>query len=236
MKGLHLLDFDRGKIKVSPDVQSEVDRLRREPVVPCVTDLQHISSPGFVVVFHNSQSLHKHIGDIRMERNLLQANLLFFFETWEQEHDKADYYSLPDFTLVARNRAPTKSLCPHNGTLVYARDCSILYSIKVRQKCSSGIEITVVDTSSSIAGLGVVGVYCAQVSITVLCAELRAVTQQVLTSHTHVIIGGDFNSDASVGLLKQLQEFCDHFSLRQLITDSTTDYGTTLDLIFTNLP
>ncbi|XP_076436945.1 uncharacterized protein LOC143276321 isoform X2 [Babylonia areolata] len=54
MAGLHLLDFDPKKIRVSPKVKQEMERLRQEPVVPCLTDLQQFSTTGFVIVFHNS--------------------------------------------------------------------------------------------------------------------------------------------------------------------------------------
>ncbi|XP_076461676.1 uncharacterized protein LOC143294132 [Babylonia areolata] len=237
MAGLHLLDFDPKKIRVSPKVKQEMERLRQEPVVPCLTDLQQFSTTGFVIVFHNSRSLHKHIADLRADRNLLQASLMFIFETWEHEQDDPEHYKIADFTVVARNTASVKGCRSHAGTLVYTRDHSLPFSSSASQKCSSGIEITVVDASTSVRGLVVVGIYCPpHVSITVLCAELRAVIQQELTSHTHVIIGGDFNSDASRGLPRPLQEFCEQFSLRQLIKDPTTDYDSTLDLVLTNVP
>ncbi|XP_076436944.1 uncharacterized protein LOC143276321 isoform X1 [Babylonia areolata] len=153
------------------------------------------------------------------------------------EQDDPEHYKIADFTVVARSTASVKGCRSHAGTLVYTRDHSLPFSSSASQKCSSGIEITVVDASTSVRGLVVVGIYCPpHVSITVLCAELRAVIQQELTSHTHVIIGGDFNSDASCGLPRPLQEFCEQFSLRQLIKDPTTDYDSTLDLVLTNVP
>ncbi|KAK7497420.1 hypothetical protein BaRGS_00011262 [Batillaria attramentaria] len=160
LDGLHLLDFDPNKIRVSPDVQIEMERLRKQPVESCVSDLHQIASTGFVVVFHISRSLHTHIDDLREERNLLQAGLLFLFETWEHEHDAPEHYCLQGFTVLVKNPAPTTSHRPHSGTIVYTRDDHLPSSSNTSHSCSHGIEVTVVDASSKIAGFGVVGVYC----------------------------------------------------------------------------
>ena len=239
LDGLHLLDFDPNKIKVSPDVLREMERLRKQPLEICLTDLHTVCDNGFVAAFHNSRSLHNHVQDLGTENNLLKAGLLFVFETWEWEQkDDKDYYHLPGFKLLAKNCAssPSSTHRPHAGTMVFVRS-ELTTITSVSHSRNHGIEITVVDVSSSVAGLGMMGVYCPpHVSITTLCTELRAATQQVLTSHSHVVIGGDFNNNAADGLPEPLQKLCEDFGMRQVISGPTTDYGSTLDLIFTNLP
>ncbi|XP_070184330.1 uncharacterized protein [Littorina saxatilis] len=237
--GLHLLDFDPNKIRVSPDVKTEMERLRKKPIEWCVSDLQQFASNGFLIGFHNSRSLHKHIGDLRLERNLLRAEMLFIFESWEQEQDEPQHYSLPEFKVLERNPAPTKTHRPHAGTIVYIRDDSLLSTSNTAtsRSCNHSIEVTVLDASSRIAGLSVVGVYCPPgVKTSALRTELETILHRVLASQPYVVMGGDFNSDASDRLSKPLEQLCQEFSLRQLITEPTTDYGSVLDLIFTNLP
>ncbi|XP_070191701.1 uncharacterized protein [Littorina saxatilis] len=237
--GLHLLDFDPNKIRVSPDVKTEMERLRKKPIEWCVSDLQQIASIGFLIGFHNSRSLHKHMEDLRLERNLLRAEMLVIFESWEHKQDEPQHYSLPEFKVLDRNPAPTKTHRPHAGTIVYIRDDSLLSTSNTAtsRSCNHSIEVTVLDASSRIAGLSVVGVYCPPgVKTSALRTELETILHRVLASHPYVVMGGDFNSDASDRLSKPLKQLCQEFSLRQLITEPTTDYGSVLDLIFTNLP
>ncbi|MDY6841695.1 MAG: AAA family ATPase [Pseudomonadota bacterium] len=236
LEGLRLLDFDAKKIKVSPDVRMEMERLREQPFHFCVPDLHQLGRGCFTAAFHNSRSLHKHVRHLRCERNLLQADVLFISETWQDNKDNIDHYSVPGFSVLVTSPAPSKDHRPHAGTMVYVRDelPPISCTSSSRQ---SGIDITVVDASSSIPGLGLVGVYSPpRVSTTTLCAALSATVEQVLSTHQYVVVGGDLNCDVTEKLPAPLASLCTRFTLQQMVKEPTSDHLSTLDLLFTNLP
>ena len=235
LNGLHLLDFDSKKIKVSAEVKAEMERLREHPVQPCLLNPQTNLNVGFHVVFHNSRSLHKHIPDLRSEKTLLQANLLFIFETWEDLSDDPDHYTLEGFNIIQKTPVAVKNHRPHSGTMLYARDEGPSFITEGYRV--NNIEIVVVDASSKVEGLVMIGVYCPpSVKTTLLGEVLSDLMREAMKTHTLFLIGGDFNSDASETLSQPLDRFCGKFGLRQIVQECTTDLHSKLDLIITNIP
>ncbi|XP_070203473.1 uncharacterized protein [Littorina saxatilis] len=235
LSGLHLLNFDPNKIKVSAQVKTEMERLRKEPLVPAIPNLGECASSSFVLVFHNTRSLHRHIGDLYTERNVLSAQVLFLFETWEDKKDEVDHYSLPGFKVLAKNTAPSSCHRPHAGSLVYLKETVDPCPSEISR--NKNIELTKVDFSSVVEGLVVVGIYSPpHTTAADLLSELECVIQESLETHKFILIGGDFNADAYKQLPKPLDRLCKRFGLRQLISCVTTDHGSMLDLVFTNMP
>ena len=213
--------------------------LREQALVP--HPFSHVSSiegrSELHVVFHNTRSLHKHIEDLRFENHLLRADILFMFETWEHEHDGIDHYKLQSFGIIHRNSANASVHRQHCGTIVYACDDLKDSGFATEGKRQNKIEITIIDMSSKIKGLIMIGVYShPKVSAKLLAEQMSNVMGELAKEHTHFLIGGDFNNDASENLAEPLQQFCEIFGLRQLIQSVTTDTNSKLDLVFTNIP
>ena len=235
LQGLHFLDFDSNKIRVSPEVREEMERLRKNPVQPSLLNQLTNADDGFHIVFHNSRSLHKHIPDLRSEKTLLMAHFLFVSETWEDAHDDPNHYKLEGFDIIEKTPVAAAKHRPHSGTVLYARDDGISYKTEgYREK---KIEIVTVDASSKVEGLLLIGIYCPpSVNTCTLKEVLSVVMKEALKRHTLFLIGGDFNSDAIEKLSKPLSEFSEEFGLRQIIQQCTTDFHSKIDLIFTNIP
>ena len=200
-----------------------------------VSNIEHKSE--LHVVFHNTRSLHKHIEDLRSETHLLQADILYIFETWEDENDEIDHYKLPGFSIIHRNFSSESKHREHCGTIVYARQCFNDLMFLTEGKSENKIELTIIDMSSKIKGLIIIGVYSnPKLSAKCLARQMSNVVGELAEKHTHFLIGGDFNSDASEKLAEPLHQFCENFGLRQIINHVTTDNKTKIDLIFTNIP
>ena len=235
LHGLHLLDFDSKKIKVSPEVKEEMERLRKHPVQPSLLNPLINPDVGLHVVFHNSRSLHKHIPDLRSEKTLQMANFLFISETWQDAHDDPNHYKLEGFNIIDKTPVAATKHRPHSGSILYARDDGVSHKTEgYRQK---KVEIVTVDASSKVEGLLLIGIYCPpSVSACTLSEVLSDVIREASKRYTLFLIGGDFNSDAIEKLSKPLCHICEVFGLRQIIEQCTTDSHSKLDLIFTNIP
>lgn len=53
------------------------------------------------IIYHNVQSLHAHIEDVRNDTLMLQCDILCFVETWTL---KEENYDIPGFTVMSRMR------------------------------------------------------------------------------------------------------------------------------------
>ena len=118
MEQLHILDkFEEGKILLNADVRSEANRMTAVSLNSNPCDWMNPSKVGLRVCSLNCRSLRKHIGDVRTDPVLLQADVICLQETWlEKEEGETGDYQLEGYQAFFASMGPGK------GVAVYARE------------------------------------------------------------------------------------------------------------------
>ena len=239
LSGLYLKDFDPCKILVSQPVKKEMDRLRKAGFTLSFQLLNKLTDK-FKIVFHNTRSLHNHIEEVRSNKNLLSADVLIFQESWQKSSDSQDYFELQNFTIIVQ-----RNICfsqtetnhrPHGGTVMYVQNHINTQRLQVTSQVIYGIEVVMLTNMGTVHQDINISIYRPP---KVLFQKLLSTLQEVLDCLVcnKLVLGGDFNVDASSDNTDTatLNKLMSMYGLHQLIHAPTTDYGSTLDLIFTNL-
>ena len=80
IEGLHITNMCEDKISVSPAVEKEMLRLRREGKLDlCLSPIYTAPESSIKLSFLNSRSLHKHINDVLADINYLSTDISVFF-------------------------------------------------------------------------------------------------------------------------------------------------------------
>lgn len=143
-------------------------------------------------------------------------------------------YAIDGYNLFRNDSQASQNIRPYGGTAVYSRipfHLGYPYCIN-----GSGIEITVLRVAS-LPDVTIVAIYRSpKVQVRQLCISLMETLGQLCTPFNIFI--GDFNinwlNDTERTPLYNL--FVRDHNYRQLVLPFTTDYRTTIDHIFTNLP
>ena len=155
-----------------------------------------------------------------------------FTETRFSPHDSDEMYAIEGYELF-RNDNVSNVNRPYHGTAVYSR-FPMLSGYPCARNCH-GIELTILKTVQR-PDLIIIGIYRSpSVVISSLLAAIRVTLEENPSSHALVI--GDFNinwlDDVERRSLYNLM--IDENSFQQLISNCTTDNGTLIDHIYTNL-
>lgn len=217
IEGLYITNLSEDKIAVSHEVQCEMQRLRSEGHLKlCITPIYHKNCLAFklTVCFLNTRSLHRHIKDIRTDLNYSQFDISIFSETRISHSDTNSMYAIDGYNLFRHDSQASQNIWPYG----------------------SGIEITVLRVAS-LPDVTIVAIYRSpKVQVRQLCISLMETLGQLCTPFNIFI--GDFNinwlNDTERTPLYNL--FVRDHNYRQLVLPFTTDYRTTIDHIFTNLP
>lgn len=232
LEGVHISELNERKICVSPEVEAEMERLRTYKLIaqvpPC---LNSFDSSGTKVCFHNCRSLQKHIDDFRHESNLMSADIIGLVETrlWGALEERL---AVDRFDVISAS----KEHSPH-GLAIYYKQTLDIHHIHVYSGTMSGIECCLVGLQNRLV-LGFV--YCPPNSVSVsnilefLGAVNTTVSDYIKGSVKNLLLMGDFNYDPREKA-SFLQLFSQAMDLEQLITCITTDYDSSLDLIYSNI-
>ena len=112
MEQLHILDkFEEGKILLNADVRSEANRMTAVSLNSNPCDWMNPSKVGLRVCSLNCRSLRKHIGDVKTDPVLLQADVICLQETWlEKEEGETGDYQLEGYQAFFASVGPGKGL------------------------------------------------------------------------------------------------------------------------------
>lgn len=225
---VHITELNANKISVSKEVEVEMKRLRTERKMQCLPCLESFGADVMKVCFHNCRSLSTHFGDFRHDSNLMCADLIGLVETrvWDNV-DKA--LEIDGFKVFFAERVHAA-----HGLVVYYRE-----NLSLELLCSNtvaSVEYCLFDINHDIL---VCFVYCPPKAATIdnishfLC-HIDAIISERQTSSYKLLLMGDFNFDflekKSLAAL-----FEKKYQLAQIVHSVTTDYGTCLDHIYTNL-
>ena len=236
IEGLYVTELCENKIAVSIDVQTEMERLRREGRLKlCVSPLYSGHQISFKLCFLNARSLHRHIEDVRKDLNYTTTDICIFTETRFCQSDNDSMYDIDGYTLFKNNSQSSLNTRPYGGTAIYSR----VDFIPGYPYCHNinGIEITIVRVMP-LPHVTIIGVYRSpKVPVRQMCTALREVLNMQPSTAFNVCIG-DFNVNwlNESDRLPLSNLFIRDYNYRQLISHYTTDNRTCIDHIYTNLP
>ena len=235
--GLHVIDLNATKIAVSDDVTNEMCRLRKDARLKlCYTPVYCLPSNVLKVVAQNARSFHKHFTDIAADPNFLSADIILISESRLMNSDDAVSYALPHFSAVRNDQSCTSGgNRPAHGLVMYLRDDMIISNLSQFSCTQFGATVCEFHFKNK-PSTQVCHVYMAPKCPTNVSSGLLDQLQSEVDIHEPLIIIGDFNKDVSSSSQTAfVQHLKSRFEVQQLIAVPTTDYGSILDLVFTNI-
>ncbi|XP_037825564.1 uncharacterized protein LOC119613607 [Lucilia sericata] len=121
--GLYLIGkFPSNLPKVTNNdlVQMEMNNLQNSKKL--TTNFDFLMDRRLNITYHNVQSLHAHIEDVRCDKLMLQSDILCFVETWTLSHEN---YDIPGFSILPRMRLDSNENANRRckrGIIVYVKN------------------------------------------------------------------------------------------------------------------
>lgn len=113
-------DIFVSKIKTSEKCKVEMARLRSN-LLDFKLQFPVHGHNSFNVLFHNVQSLRKNIFVVRQSRMYTNCDVIILCETFLNDSDCSDEYSLDDFSMFRFDFPGTPNIRSHAGFIVYTR-------------------------------------------------------------------------------------------------------------------
>jgi hypothetical protein len=243
---LFVLDSAFEEIYVDPRVHAEMSRLRASSRPNRIfKGLNQTSNfpPAIQCVVHNTRSLVAHIDDIRSDDNLMAANLLVFTETRLRYSNCRPSLDLPLFlhdygqgstvsepvNVLVYQKHYQASFLRRTVCLISSPDFTLRYDIFTLPDMSD--ELHLISVYRSPRPVSLRSFFQQLQNLLVLQQRFR------LNGDCPLLISGDFNTDllqdsAETRLEISLMQI---FSLYQCVPVHTTDFGSLLDHVWTNI-
>ena len=216
--------------KAQDSVLMEMKRLRQNPLVPVYRFLRECRN-NTQVIYHNVQSLQKHLQDAACDPQILASDICFFAETWSCLEDTFD---LPGFKEIIRTNGPKQSSSnPGFGVLALAKQNIVITSSCRYFQANHNNTGHAEAVSLQINNIKLFAVYksptCSQKNI------IDFLNSLVCENHSPNLIFGDFNEDFLRDDEKAVRNcMLDMGFFPLLLSTCTTRGGTHLDNIFGN--
>ena len=165
--------------------------------------------------------------------HLLSCDIIILAETWLSTKINRDLLEIPNFHL---NRMDSTIVTSHRGLIAYTtNNNNNIYSIKMTQTlCLEICECDILNTNQLIH---IVGIYRPPSTSLLMFKEQLYRYINKYDQKSPIVILGDFNMNIQENSHHSfLMEMKSKYNLQQLVSQPTTLEGTTIDLIFTNIP
>lgn len=245
--GLKIIYLDERKIYANPDVTCALAQMteasRMDHVMPLLQVMPTMDlATQLVVIHHNTEGLFGHLNDIKSHHELLFADVLCFTETHFQESMAAGNARLEGYTMFHRNRSASYSNCPDlvtklgGGVAICVKNHIAAKEIKYIHGVTD-MEFVVVKLNSPVNVL-IATVYRPPThslrpflqNLGNLLGSLEGMDGQ------QILVCGDFNENVISSAHMPILELFLSRGYKQLITTTTTEKYTLLDLIFVSRP
>ena len=207
---------------------------RSEPVHKALQTMKQfsISQPtrnnqqDFTIVHHNVQGLQSKMTDIQCNQDLSCADVMAVTETWLTS-DRSDHQiSIDGYNVHRKDRQDGRG-----GVCVYIKDkitCRQVSFYSTLEHCA--LFVTPLQDKPML----VVAMYRSpKVTLQYFLPRLQDLLHMVEEQHVHnVVVIGDFNEDQLKDGMHPITGTFADYGYQQLIEESTTRYGSMLDLIF----
>ncbi|WAR20693.1 PIF1-like protein [Mya arenaria] len=232
LEGLRILNLQENKIAVDKIVQAEMERLRGSPLT---LQQQSLSDhpEHFKLAFVNARSLHRHIEDVRADRNVLAADVACFCETRFQDNDFINDTSLNNFVQYRQDYEQSTSRSrPPYGLAVHSK--TSFTSGPFNESKQAEIAVFRVEGQEDVT---FVFIYKPPRISAKALIEILANIQTSYLKDSKAVIFGDFNIDWCEQSQNNqiLKTFMNKHSYSQILECPTNDFNSTIDLIFTNM-
>jgi len=227
LSGLYLLGFDSKVIKVNPAVEKEMDRLANTRVSGVDKPLP-LSRNSLKIVLLNVRSFKLHAKDLQMDP-YAQAHVYCLTETHLHPTQKVDNSEVP-FRASHVVRKDRHERGAKGGVAVLCRPMLQAVEIQTADLEACGVEITTGNRT-----LRVITLYRKPTSnVTNFLLSLEYCIE-TLDMTIDTCICGDFNIDLTREPDHKIIKMMHSHGLRQLVVQPTTDYGSLLDHVYTNV-
>jgi hypothetical protein len=229
---LYITNLQEDKISVDKEVQKEMDRMRNSPLVFSHHFLTE-QKFTFKLAFLNARSLHKHLQDVQIDRNVQSADVIGFCETRFNRRDATNDTAIPDFSQFRQDyQLQTLTQRSFYGLSVYSKSSFTFGPFKV----SNQVEATVFKVLQQPDIVIIIIYKSPKVSTKPLLNLLDSVHDKYIKNSKAVILG-DFNIDWSQDTSdkRALNNLMKKLHFNQVIHGPTNDHNSTIDLIFTNI-
>ena len=233
LSDLYLLNLNEDKMSVDSAVNAEMIRMHSEAKLKlCYLPPYDLSPHKLKVAFLNVRSLLLHHKDIKNDFNIIGADVLAFAETKLKLSISDDTLKLHGFRIQRNDQQSTHN--PHHGLAMYFGN-NIGMS-NVQSISSFDFECMVTRVQKHETTLQIAVIYKSpKCSYSKLKIEMLTHIKSQIDLDEHFLILGDFNVDI-ISNNTFLEWMETNFKCKQIVSSVTTDHGSTLDLIFTNIP
>jgi len=228
-QGLRIDYFPAKPPKPSAKVEHEMCRLRTPScaLIPRFSRIMTHNMP-LSCMSHNIRSLKKYEAHINADIVLLQSKIMFFQETGSKS---TDTYTIKNHTECCRidsihANGKSGSIC-FVGESINHKEITCSTTLLQDQKKNTHLEAIEV----IIENITYIGIYSSpNFPVQKLCDFIETVA----SAKNNVIFIGDFNINFNKPP-KQLVQILKHFNYKILVDGITTDHGTTIDNVITNV-
>ncbi|KAG5666229.1 hypothetical protein PVAND_017804, partial [Polypedilum vanderplanki] len=230
LNGLYILGTFKppGEIKPDDDVNTEMNRLRQNPLVPKYQFLRTVPENVIQIVSHNTQSIRKHITTIVSDQVFSNSHIITLQESWAVDNES---YNIPDFEEISRNRLMGRPRA--FGTINFCK-------LTIEPRITDRIEIENGNSNNhvEISGfkldnrLTIINIYNNPSSTLELLKETLLEVKDYIDESENILILGDFNHELKLD--NQLESFMlQSFGTRLFSPrESTTNARTVIDAVF----
>jgi hypothetical protein len=231
LSGLHILGKFKPpeKIKDNNPVKLELERLRRQPLIPKYQFLRTVPDTCHQIVSFNVQSIRKHLATVIADSVFSTSLLILLQESWAIDTEN---YEIPNFDEISRNQLHGQPKA--FGTINFVKSSMasrLTNKVELEESEGSGhVELTVFQFDN----LTIVNVYNSPSSNMNLLKVALEKIQSLISESTNVLILGDFNQKLHPE--NPLERYLRKFDL-DLISPraATTNAGTTIDGVFAKI-
>ena len=228
-QGLRIDYFPAKPPKPSAKVEHEMCRLRTPScaLIPRFSRIMTHNMP-LSCMSHNIRSLKKYEAHINADIVLLQSKIMFFQETGSKS---TDTYTIKNHTECCRidsihANGKSGSIC-FVGESISHKEITCSTTLLQDQKKNTHLEAIEV----IIENITYIGIYSSpNFPLQKLCDFIETVA----SNKNNVVFIGDFNINFNKPP-KQLVQILKHFNYKILVDGITTDHGTTIDNVITNV-
>ncbi|CAF3941766.1 unnamed protein product, partial [Adineta steineri] len=185
----------------------------------------------FFVMFHNVQSLNKHIFDVRSDKTFLSASMISLVETWTKPSDSLQ---IEGFKII--HRRDCNDIRKPFGQITYLKNDLTYESITEKYEYSGKNHIEY--SSIKIDDICIISVYNSPNSS---CDVLKRHMNEAITISKgfceNIIVVGDFNINLKVKTNNKFIEYMKSFGFNLInkLNKSSTNAKTQIDCCFTNV-